>query len=440
MRKHLEEDVSMNRYAQMIRELQSAPVVERLNTLYGSRDGMIVKQIARYTSMIKRHEEIFHETEKDVLMISAPGRTEIGGNHTDHNKGLVLAAAVNLDTLAAVSARDDMQVHCYSEGYAPIVVDLSDLSVHPEEEGTTAALIRGVASKMAQLGYKVGGFNAAMTSSVRSGSGLSSSASFEVLVCAILDKLYNGFVIDFKTRAIISQYAENVYFGKPSGLLDQMASSAGGLVHVDFRNDDPAVTPMQFDFAAAGYALVVVATGGSHADLTDEYAAIPREMKQVAAVFGCENLRQVRGDELWHSLGSVRQKTSDRAVLRTFHFLSENDRVKQQVKALKNNDIKDFFDAIIASGRSSFMFLQNVYPAGSSDMSLAVALSMAEYKLAGKGAWRIHGGGFAGTTLNFVPQDMLAEYVGDMEEVFGKGCCTVLDIRPEGAAVVDLNK
>ena len=250
----------MNQYANMIRNLKSPEGMQRLMHLYGNRDGMLVEQTARYTGILKRHEELFHETEQEVMLISAPGRTEIGGNHTDHNRGRVLAAAVNLDTLSAVSARKDMEVHLYSDGYPALVLDLNELAVVEAEKGTTAALIRGVAARMKELGYKIGGFNAAVTSSVASGSGLSSSAAFEVMVCAILDQLYNGFTLDFITRAKISQYAENVYFGKPSGLLDQMASSAGGLVTVDFRNDDPEVRAMNFDFAKYGYSLVVVAT------------------------------------------------------------------------------------------------------------------------------------------------------------------------------------
>jgi len=428
----------MNRYASMIRNLKTPEVIQQLIHLYGSRDGMLVEQTARYTSLIKRHEEYFH-AEGEVLMISAPGRTEIGGNHTDHNKGKVLAAAVNLDTLAAVSARDDMLVHVHSEGYPAMTIDLADLSKHAEEEGTTAALIRGVAARMVELGYKVGGFDAAMTSTVASGSGLSSSAAFEVLVCAIQDTLYNGGSIDKKTQAKIGQYAENVYFGKPSGLLDQMASANGGLVYVDFKCEDPDVRPMAYDFAKKGYALVVVATGGSHDDLTDEYAAIPAEMKQVAAFFGEENLRRVRPEEFGANVAAIREKTSDRAVLRALHFFDENDRVGWQVEALKNDDVQEFFKHIIASGRSSYMYLQNVYAQKRpQEQSLAIVLSMAEFMLQGKGAWRIHGGGFAGTTLNFVPQGEIARFIETMESIFGPRCCHILDIRPEGAAVIRL--
>ncbi len=429
--------MSMNLYTSMIRALKTPEGVERLMHLYGNRDGMLVEQTARYIGLLNRHEQLFHET-REVLMVSAPGRTEIGGNHTDHNKGKVLAAAINLDTLSAVSARDDLEVHLYSDGYQPIVVDLSHLEPVKEEEGTTTALIRGVAAKMAELGYKIGGFNAAVTSNVASGSGLSSSAAFEVMTCAILDALYNGFTMDYIQRAKISQFAENVYFGKPSGLLDQMASSAGGLVTVDFRHEDPEVHPLSFDFAEYGYALVVVATGGSHADLTDDYAAIPTEMKQVAAQFGEPYLRRVRPEEFYQALPKLRGKVSDRALLRAMHFYEENDRVTRQVAALKKKDLFAFLWEIICSGRSSYMYLQNVY-AHTEDQSLSLALALAEHMLLDKdGAWRIHGGGFAGTTLNFVPQAHLKNFIDTMEATFGEHSCHVLDIRPEGPAVIRL--
>ncbi len=428
----------MNQYANMIRNLKSPEGSQRLMHLYGDRDGMLLEQTGRYTWILKRHEELFHEEEKEVVLISAPGRTEIGGNHTDHNRGRVLAAAINLDTLSAVSARDDMEVHVYSDGYPPLTIDLNDLSVVESEKGSTAALIRGVAARMKELGYKIGGFNAAVTSSVASGSGLSSSAAFEVMTCAILDQLYNGYTIDFITRAKIAQYAENVYFGKPSGLLDQMASSAGGLVTVDFRNEDPEVRAMSFDFAKYGYALVVVATGGSHADLTDDYAAIPAEMKEVAACFGEPYLRRIRPEEFYQALPKLRGKVSDRALLRAMHFFEEDERVVRQVSALDRADLFAFMWEIICSGRSSYMYLQNVY-VSKEDQSLALALSLAEHMLVDKdGAWRIHGGGFAGTTLNFVPTAQLQSFIGTMEAAFGEHCCHVLDIRPEGPAVVKL--
>ncbi len=427
----------MTQYASMIRKLKTAPVMESLIHLYGNRDGMLVAQTARYINLLKRHEEQFNSTEQPVLLISAPGRTEIGGNHTDHNRGKVLAAAVNLDTVAAVSARDDMLVHLHSEGYPALELDLNDLTPHENEKGTTTSLIRGVAARMSQLGYKIGGFDAVATSNVASGSGLSSSAAFEVLTCAILDKLYNNWRIDFKLRAQIAQYAENEFFGKPSGLMDQMASSAGGLVHIDFKNDDPMVRPLTYDFAKKGYALVVVNTGGSHADLTADYAAMPIEMKQVAAFFGEDCLRRVRPEQIIQELPRLREKVSDRAIMRAIHFFNENKRVVKQVEALENDDLDTFFAKIIASGRSSFMYLQNVY-ARSDDQSLSLALCLAENKLHNKGAWRIHGGGFAGTTLNFVPVAELPSFIEEMESVFGKRKCQVLGIRPVGAAYLEL--
>ncbi|MBQ2701037.1 MAG: galactokinase [Clostridia bacterium] len=427
----------MNQYAEMIRNLKTPEAMERLIRLYGNRDGMLVAQTARYTRMLKKHEELFNVQDKPVYLVSAPGRTEIGGNHTDHNSGKVLAASVNLDTLAAVSARNDMQVVVHSEGYSPITVDLSDLSARKEEEGTTASLIRGVAARMKELGFEIGGFEAAVTSSVGSGSGLSSSAAFEVLISAIFDKIYNGWKVDYKTQAMISQYAENVYFGKPSGLLDQMASATGGLVFIDFKHQEAKVKPVAYDFAQKGYSLVVVNTGGSHAGLTDHYAAIPAEMRQVAACFGEEKLRQVRPEHFFQEIGNIRSKVSDRALMRAIHYFTENMRVDREVEAIEKDDMEAFKKEIIASGRSSFMYLQNVF-ADPGQQQLSLALSIAEYLLSDKGAWRVHGGGFAGTTLNFVPNEMLPAFIEKMDSVFGQRACQVLDIRPEGAACLDL--
>ena len=431
----------MERSAAMIRNLKTPEVMKKLTRLYGKRDGMLVEQTARYTQLIKRHEELV-KAKAPVFMVSAPGRTEIGGNHTDHNRGKVLAAAVNLDTLAAVSPREDSLVRVYSEGYAPLELSLEDLSAKNEEEGKTAALIRGVAAKFADLGYRVGGFDATVTSSVRSGSGLSSSAAFEVLICAIFDLLYNGWTMDAKVRAQISQYAENVYFGKPSGLMDQMASSVGGLTFIDFKDETAKVSEISFDFAAYGMALVVVNTGGSHDDLTEDYAAIPEEMKAVAACFGAAVLRQVRPQEFFQSIPMLREKLTcanvERAILRAAHYFAENCRAVEEAEALKKGQLEEFLKLVIASGSSSFTYLQNVY-ARANQQELSLALLLAENKLRGKGAWRVHGGGFAGTTLNFVPQKDLKDFVQHMEAVFGENSCNVLDIRPEGAAYIDVN-
>ena len=315
----------MNQYAQMIRQLKTPPIMKQLTCLYGQRDGMLVAQTARYTRLLKRHEEIVG-TEGGVYMISAPGRTEIGGNHTDHNQGKVLAAAVNLDTLAAVTPRADGRVRIHSEGYAPLEMSLDDLAMRLDEQNTTAALVRGVAARFKEEGRPIGGFDAVITSTVTSGSGLSSSAAVEVLLCAIFDNLYADGNMDAKQRAKISQYAENVYFGKPSGLMDQMASSAGGLVFIDFKEAEPDVRELRYDFAEKGYALVVINTGGSHDDLTPDYAAIPQEMRAVAAYFGEASLRRVQPECFMQALpqlrASLKGQHADRAILRAYHYFS----------------------------------------------------------------------------------------------------------------------
>lgn len=420
-----------------IRNLETDRVKNQLRFLYGDNEDLLKKQQERYAGLIRRHADLFGDRE-EVQLISAPGRTEIGGNHTDHNHGRVLAAAVNLDALCAVSRRDDLKIRFFSEGYDPVEIDLSDLSVRPEEAGTTAALIRGTAAGMQQAGYRIGGFEAAVTSTVAGGSGLSSSAALEVMLTGVLDSLYNQFKMPYIQRAQISKRAENEWFAKPSGLLDQMASAAGGLVTVDFRDtEQPEVEAISYDFARKGYALVVVATGGSHANLTDQYAAIPAEMMRVAECFGQPVLRGLTAEQLTAKAGELRTKTSDRAILRAYHFIHEDERVPKQVAALKEDRIGDFLQLIKDSGRSSYMYLQNVF-ADNRDQSLSLALCMAEEMLRDDGAWRIHGGGFAGTTLNFVPLKKVGEFVGTMEQTFGKDACKVLNIRPTGAARVEL--
>ena len=417
----------------LIGKLLSEKVQDQFRYLYGTDGETIEKQTKRYADLLMRHTALFGE-HRDVQLISAPGRTEIGGNHTDHNNGRVLAASVNLDALCAVSPRDDLKVCFHSEGYDPIEMDLTDLSVRPEEAGTTKGLIRGVAYGMKQAGYRIGGFDAAVTSTVAGGSGLSSSAALEIMLTGVLDSLYNEFRMPYVLRAQIGKQAENIYFGKPSGLLDQMASAAGGLVTIDFRDTSrPEVEAISYDFAKKGYSLVVVATGGSHANLTDHYAAIPAEMKSVAECFGQPVLRGITAEQLMANMDSLRTKVSDRALLRAFHFIREDERVPKQVAALKEDRIEDFFRLITESGRSSYMYLQNIY-ADYRDQSLSLALCMADEMLSGDGAWRIHGGGFAGTTLNFVPTEKVGEFVSVMERAFGKGACSVLNIRPVGAA------
>ena len=431
----------MNHYANMINQLKTPEIMKQLTHLYGNHEGMLVEQTNRYSHLIKKHNDLVGNAQA-IHMISAPGRTEIGGNHTDHNSGKVLAAAVNLDTLAAVTPRNDEIVNIYSEGYAPLSLSLSDLELKEEEKGTTAGLVRGVAFKMSSMGFVCKGFDAVIQSTVRSGSGLSSSAAIEVLICEIFDKLYNNHSLDYKTRAKISQFAENVYFGKPSGLMDQMASSCGGLAFIDFRNSDPDVKPIAFDFNKFGYSLVVVATGGSHDDLTADYAAIPEEMRAVANNFSEDNLRAVSFEEFMKKIPVIRKELNskyvDRSLLRAYHYFTENQRVRKQVDALLAEDLKTFFSLIIESGQSSFMYLQNIF-CRNNEQELSLALMLSEQKLKNNGAWRVHGGGFAGTTLNFVPNSQLSTYIHEMEAVFGKNTCDVLSIRPVGPACIDVS-
>lgn len=410
---------------------------ERLASLYGRDENTLAAQRVRYAKLIERHEARFGRADGDICFFSAPGRTEIGGNHTDHNLGRVLAAAVNLDTVAAVTKSADGVIVVDSEGYRPITVDTADLSVREDELGTTAALIRGVAARMTELGYKVGGFHAAVTSNVLRGSGLSSSAAFEVLMAAILDGLYNGWVLDAKERAQIAQRAENLHFGKPCGLMDQMASSVGGLVTIDFKDPTPVVEALPYDFKAKGYSLVVVNTGGDHGDLTDDYAAIPAEMKAVAAQFGRKVLREIDPAEMEAAIPKLRGKVSDRAILRALHFYDDNARVPMQVAALRQDDLGAFLSLVIESGESSWKLLQNVY-ARPLEEQMALALELSRRVLKGSGAWRVHGGGFAGTIQAFVPDSLLDAYVKKLEASFGAGACTVLSIRPEGAVMMEV--
>lgn len=422
----------MKTASDLLRALKSEDGVKRLCKLYGCREGEIARQLERYMLLLKNHERRYGGAAPMVL--SAPGRVEMCGNHTDHNSGLVMAAAVNLDTIAAVTPREDMLVHLHSEGFGEVALDLSVLTPVESEMGTPASIIRGTAAKLTEMGLVVRGFDATVTSNVLVGSGLSSSAAFEVLMVAVFDALYNGMQIDAIERASISQYAENVFFGKPCGLMDQMASSVGGLVAIDFKAD-PVVTPMQLDLTGAGYSLVVVNTGGSHDDLTGEYAAIRTEMHKVAALFGEETLRRVRPEQFWQELPRVKKEAGDRAALRAMHYYAENGRVKELIKAVGNQDIEAVKAILTASGRSSWMYLQNVY-AHNGEQPLCVALGLAEHTLSGRGAWRVHGGGFAGTTLNIVPLDMEAQFVGHMNAIFGDGASHVLSVRDCGAVIV----
>lgn len=395
-------------------------------------------QRARYEELRNGFIKQFGDGEGGEFF-SAPGRSEVGGNHTDHNHGRVLAAAVNLDIAAYARKTDNGKAVLKSAEYPKIdVVEIDDLARKQEEAETSASLLRGICARCKELGYTVGGFEAYTITRVLKGSGLSSSAAFEVLVVTIISHLYNDGKIDPVTAAKIAQYAENVYFGKPSGLLDQMASSVGGFTSIDFKDpENPVINKVDFDITAAGYALCVVDTGGNHADLTGEYAAIPKEMKQVAAFFGKEYLRDVDETAFYQQIGEIRKQTGDRAVLRAMHFFDDDRLAAEEAKALQTGDFESFKDMIISSGRSSSQRLQNVFAVvNPQEQGLTLALALTERLLAGKGAWRVHGGGFAGTIQAFVPLSFLDQYRTEIEKVFGQGTCYTLSIRQPGGTKV----
>ncbi len=365
---------------------------------------------------------------------SAPGRSEISGNHTDHQRGRVLAAAVNLDTQAAVRANKTNWIRILSQGYPVTKVNLQELSPKEEEINTTPALIRGVAARFVEMGYQVGGFDAYVESTVLPGSGLSSSAAFEVLIGTVINHLFCNGAVSQPQIARIGQYAENVFFGKPCGLMDQMASAVGGMVAIDFADpENPVIQPVDFDFASCGHALCIIDSRASHADLTDEYAAIPNDLKTICAHFSKEVLRQIDPADFYTAIPALREKCGDRAVMRAIHFYQENDRVPRQAAALQARDFDTFLSLTKQSGYSSYMYLQNVVPAGYvTHQDMAVALALCEHYLDGRGAYRVHGGGFAGTVQAFVPFDLLDSFRAGIDSVLGEGACHVLSIRPQG--------
>ncbi|MGN1114173.1 MAG: galactokinase [Oscillospiraceae bacterium] len=411
-------------------------MIKSIEQTYGA--GAVDFQKARYDSLRDEFEELYGE--KPERFFSAPGRTEICGNHTDHNKGKVLAAGVSLDVIAGASATDDNVIYLTSEGFGTEKVDLNNLDVNTEEYGSSRALIKGVAAGLKERRYKIGGFKAYTKSNVLKGSGLSSSAAFEVLICTILSGLYNEGEIDAVTAAKVSQYAENKFFGKPSGLMDQMACSVGGLIYIDFKDEqNPIIKKIEYDFNSCGHSLCIVDTKGNHADLTPEYAAIPTEMKAIAGYFGKDNLRELSKEEVMENARELREKSGDRAVLRALHFFDENDRVDAAASALENNDFESFAKYLKASGDSSYKYLQNVFASSSpQEQGLSTALYMAEDILEKRGAYRVHGGGFAGTIQAFVPEDLLEKFKNRMESIFGAGACHIMSIRPFGGAEISL--
>jgi galactokinase len=414
-------------------KLVNGELDESLRNLYGDA---LDAQKQKYLALASAFEGAFGESDSAVFF-SAPGRSEIGGNHTDHQLGRVLAATVTVDTRAVVAPRSDNIVRIHSQGYTPLCVSLDHLAPDATEENASEALVRGIAERFTQTGRKVGGFDAVSASDVPKGSGLSSSAAFSILVCTIFSELYNDGEISPVEQALASKYAENRHFGKPSGLMDQLACAVGGFVAIDFEQpEEPKIEKIDCDLAALGYDICIVNCGGNHADLTHEYAAVTKEMGDVARFFGKTVLREVDEAVFYASLGQLRKAVSDRAILRAMHFFGDNARVPLQAEALKRKDIETFRRLMNESGRSSFMLLQNVCPTDATERGLALALALSERMLEGKGAWRVHGGGFAGTILALVPLDLMAAYQAQMERVFGQGCCYRFAVRPVGGVKI----
>lgn len=423
---------SINGYLQ---EIQSGIYDGRLREIYADGD-LLSYQKKRYQDALLKFRELFGE--KEVSVYSAPGRSEVCGNHTDHQHGHVLAAGIHLDAVGVAAGTGEKTVRLVS-GDAPMIeCSLEELAPVEEEKGSTAALIRGVAAGMVQKGCQVGGFEAYVTSDVLMGAGMSSSAAFESLIGTIFSGLYNDMRVPAAEIAKIGQYAENLYFGKPCGLMDQMACSVGGMVYMDFADAKrPQIKQIPTDLEGHGYSLCIVDTKGSHADLTEDYAAVPAEMKSVAAYFGKEYLREVAEEDFFANLAGLRETAGDRAVLRAIHFYTEQERVGRAVKALEKADFEGFLSAIGESGGSSAKYLQNIYSIKEPQVqNMTVALAVSEYYLRDNGVCRVHGGGFAGTVQAFVKNHAVRDYQNAVESIFGKGSCHILKIRPFGGICV----
>jgi len=428
--------------AQTLKEnILSGALDVRLAKLYGSDEDVLASQRARYAALIDEFASRYG-ADRDIALFSVPGRSELSGNHTDHNHGCVIAGSIDLDIIAVAAKNEDSTVRIKSEGFPEDVVDIDTFNTPVESRfGKSDALIAGVADGFRARGYKVGGYDACTTSSVLKGSGLSSSAAFENMVGLMLSHFYNEGSVDFVTLAQISQYSENKFFGKPCGLMDQVACAAGGIVSIDFADTTaPIVEKVDFDLTEAGYCLCIVNTGGNHADLTPDYAAVPAEMKAVAAELGATVLRETDREALMKNIALLREKVGDRAILRALHFFAENDRVAEQKSALKSGDLEKYFAGVLSSGRSSFCYLQNVYTtANVAEQGISLALNLCESflsKLDKPTAWRVHGGGFAGTVQAYVPTENALDFVKLLESVFGEGSCYLLHIRLAGAVKV----
>ena len=423
----------MVRTNELIEKLTNGEYNEKLSYIY-SCTGDVKYYADRYISVINGYGETFGEAES-LELFSAPGRTEIGGNHTDHQHGCVLAGSVNLDVIAAVSLNGENVIRVKSKNYDMDVIDIDDLEIHPEQYDKAIALIRGVLRKFKDMGHELKGFNAYTESNVLKGSGLSSSAAFEVLIGTIVNHLFANAEVDPVEIAKIGQFAENVYYNKPSGLMDQMASSVGSVVSIDFNSTEkPVVKKVDFDLTKYDHSLCIIDPGAHHADLTDEYAAVPADMKLVAEYFGKQYLREVDHNDFISEMGNIRKKLgNDRAVLRAFHYFHDSKRAVEEAEALKNGDFEGFLKLSKESGLSSYMYLQNVYASSMpKQQAVAVTIAMCGEILGDRGAYRVHGGGFAGTVQAFVPNDMLDDFKTRIEAVLGEGMCHVLQIRPVG--------
>lgn len=391
----------------------------------------------RFINVIEKFKETFGEY-SDIRLFSAPGRTEIGGNHTDHQHGCVIAASVNLNIIAAAAPNGTNEIRIQSKGYPLDIININELSPDKKEYNQAKALIRGVTAKFKELGCNIKGFDCYTESNVLKGSGLSSSAAFEVLIGNVINGLFFDNQVTPVEIAKIGQYAENVYFGKPCGLMDQMASSVGGIVAIDFKDtENPAIKKIDFDFASTGYALCIIDSGADHADLTDEYASIPYEMKLIAKYFNKEYLRDVKKEDFIKEIPILRKNSGDRAVLRAMHFFNENKRAKDEAEALDKGDFETFLRLVKESGYSSYMYLQNVCVCGSTkEQAVAVVLAICDELLKDKGAYRVHGGGFAGTVQAFVPFDLVDEFKEKTENIVEKGNCHILSISSTGGSEV----
>lgn len=416
--------------SELVEFIKQGKLDEQFTQLYGKEE--IEKQRNRYVSVIENAKNLYGD--EDAMIFSAPGRTEVGGNHTDHQLGSVLAASLNLDCIAVVIPNNEHIVKYSAKGFEVKPVDLNDLEIHPEEKNTTESLIRGVGAGLVKRGYQCGGFSAYAESDVIPGGGMSSSAAFEVLLGTIQNSLYNENKVSAPDIAKIGQYAENVYFMKPSGLLDQMACSVGSFAAIDFADpENPVVEKVPFDPADYGYALVLTDVKASHADLSDEYGFIPQEMKEVAALLGKKVLGNTTKEEIVAHVQEIREKCGDRAFLRAFHYVCETKRAKDEATALKNKDIQTFLKLVKESGHSSYMYLQNInVPGAVKQQPVAVALALSEAVIGEDGAYRVHGGGFAGTIQAFVKQETVSEYIKVMENAFGSDSCYILSIRNVG--------